>query len=67
MFGILELFDRVLFLFWRRVRDFVREDCVYFVMILLDKQCFFSFFLENLELRIDDIDKMLFENGENYF
>lgn len=30
MFGILELFDRVLFLFWR-VRDFVREDCVYFV------------------------------------
>lgn len=31
MFGILELFDRVLFLFWRRVRDFVREDCVYFV------------------------------------
>lgn len=25
------------------------------------------FFLENLELRIDDIDKMLFENGENYF
>lgn len=67
MFGILELFDRVLFLFWRRVRDFVREDCVYFVMILLDEQCFFSFFLENLELRIDDIDKMLFENGENYF
>lgn len=44
MFGILELFDRVLFLFWRRVRDFVREDCVYFVMILLDVQCFFSFF-----------------------
>lgn len=31
MFGILELFDRVFFLFWRRVRDFVREDCVYFV------------------------------------
>lgn len=28
---------------------------------------FFFFFLENLELRIDDIDKMLFENGENYF
>lgn len=28
---------------------------------------FFLFFLENLELRIDDIDKMLFENGENYF
>lgn len=28
---------------------------------------FFFFFLENLELRIDDIDKMLFKNGENYF
>lgn len=28
---------------------------------------FFFFFLKNLELRIDDIDKMLFENDENYF
>lgn len=65
MFGILELFDRVLFLFWRRVRDFVREDCVYFVDDSFGWAVFF--FLENLELRIDDIDKMLFENGENYF
>lgn len=32
MFGILELFDRVLFFFLRgRVRDFVREGCAYFV------------------------------------